>query len=118
MYLDNFCCQSSVEDNAKGGAHAVVSFGYTTVNNISDILLSRRISSVESKDKISSSSTLLCLSPFLDVDGVMRVSGRLTRSSDFSFDECHPMVIPVPVIQTDGPNYPSVFFTREESISS
>ena len=46
------------------------------------------------KDKISSSSTLLCLNPFLDSNGVMHVSKRLTRSSDPSFDERNRMIIP------------------------
>lgn len=44
-------------------------------------------------DKIPRQSPLVKLSPFLDQDGLLRVGGR-TSSTDMSFDDKHPVIIP------------------------
>nr|CAH7733895.1 unnamed protein product [Callosobruchus chinensis] len=38
-------------------------------------------------------SSLLCLNPFIDNDGVIRVGGRLSNSA-YSYDKQHPMLLP------------------------
>nr|CAH7725344.1 unnamed protein product [Callosobruchus chinensis] len=38
-------------------------------------------------------SSLLCLNPFIDNDGVIRVGGRLSNSA-YSYDKRHPMLLP------------------------
>ena len=46
------------------------------------------------KKPISKTSSLLNFNPFIDADGVLRVSGRLVAAPDLSYDERHPMILP------------------------
>ncbi|XP_075167684.1 uncharacterized protein LOC142239804 [Haematobia irritans] len=50
--------------------------------------------SLHSKKSIPSSSPLLCLNPFMDPEGIMRVCGRLESSPGLSYQERHPIIIP------------------------
>ena len=42
---------------------------------------------------VSSNSTIVTLSPFLDSNGVMRAKGRLSKSN-LSYDMKHPVILP------------------------
>ncbi|XP_059224869.1 uncharacterized protein LOC131997670 [Stomoxys calcitrans] len=44
--------------------------------------------------RISPSSSLLTLNPFLDSKGVMRANGRLVQSPVLTYDERHPIILP------------------------
>lgn len=46
------------------------------------------------KKSISASSPLLNLNPFLDSDGIMRISGRLVSSPSLTYNERHPIILP------------------------
>lgn len=46
------------------------------------------------KKPIAASSSILCLNPFLDSDGIIRSSGRLVSSPALSYDERHPVILP------------------------
>ena len=54
---------------------------------------SEEISSLKEKGKISKSSPLLKLSPFLCADGLLRVKGRL-QFAGLSEDSRHPVIVP------------------------
>lgn len=41
---------------------------------------------------LPSKSKLLCLNPFLDKEGIIRVGGRI-RNSDYQFDKKHPIIL-------------------------
>nr|CAH7759089.1 unnamed protein product [Callosobruchus chinensis] len=43
-------------------------------------------------EKLSSKSRLICLNPFLDDDGYLRVGGRLANS-EFNFEKKHPLIL-------------------------
>nr|CAI5860260.1 unnamed protein product [Callosobruchus analis] len=43
-------------------------------------------------EKLSPKSRLICLSPFLDDDGYLRVRGRLANA-EFSFEKKHPLIL-------------------------
>ncbi|XP_075162725.1 uncharacterized protein LOC142235353 [Haematobia irritans] len=49
---------------------------------------------LNSKKSIKKSSPLLSLNPFIDQEGIMRICGRLESSSDLSFNERHPIILP------------------------
>ncbi|XP_075152046.1 uncharacterized protein LOC142226066 [Haematobia irritans] len=49
---------------------------------------------LSTKESISPSSPLLSLNPFLDSEGIMRICGRLVNSSQLSYNERHPIIIP------------------------
>ncbi|XP_059223120.1 uncharacterized protein LOC131996933 [Stomoxys calcitrans] len=44
--------------------------------------------------RISSSSSLLTLNPFIDSNGLMRANGRLVQSPVLTYDERHPILLP------------------------
>jgi Pao retrotransposon peptidase/Family of unknown function (DUF5641)/Putative peptidase (DUF1758)/Reverse transcriptase (RNA-dependent DNA polymerase)/Integrase zinc binding domain len=44
--------------------------------------------------QISSKSSLISLSPFMDDHGVIRVRGRLERSPELTYNQKHPMILP------------------------
>ncbi|XP_059223171.1 uncharacterized protein LOC131996976 [Stomoxys calcitrans] len=43
---------------------------------------------------ISNRSHLLCLNPFIDPKGLMRVGGRLDNATSLSYSEKHPLILP------------------------
>ncbi|XP_075159825.1 uncharacterized protein LOC142232979 [Haematobia irritans] len=49
---------------------------------------------LKSKKPVPKKSTLFPLNPFLDLKGIMRVSGRLTNAN-LRYNESHPIIIPV-----------------------
>ncbi|XP_059217616.1 uncharacterized protein LOC131994757 [Stomoxys calcitrans] len=49
---------------------------------------------LSSKKQIPSGSSILNLNPFLDVEGIIRISGRLVSSPALSYDEKHPIILP------------------------
>ncbi|XP_075157895.1 uncharacterized protein LOC142231162 [Haematobia irritans] len=49
---------------------------------------------LSSKKSISSSSPILCLNPFMDSEGIMRICGRLESSTTLSYQERHPIILP------------------------
>lgn len=53
----------------------------------------KEIISLESKGHIPPKSSLLCLNPFIDDKGILRVGGRLSNS-DFGFDAKHQILLP------------------------
>ena len=52
------------------------------------------LNTLTAKKPISTSSKLFNLNPFIDEHGVMRVGGRLNRSTTISFSEKHPILLP------------------------
>ncbi|XP_075163230.1 uncharacterized protein LOC142235861 [Haematobia irritans] len=50
--------------------------------------------SLSCKKRISSSSSLLSLNPFVDDEGIMRICGRLSASPALRYNERHPIIIP------------------------
>ena len=44
--------------------------------------------------QIDSKSTLLCLSPFLDAQGIIRVGGRLQKQYELSWEQRFPIILP------------------------
>ncbi|XP_075157511.1 uncharacterized protein LOC142230768 [Haematobia irritans] len=46
------------------------------------------------KIKISSTSSLLTMNPFIDSSGIMRSNGRLVQSPVLSYNERHPILLP------------------------
>lgn len=49
---------------------------------------------LSAKKPISSNSTILSLNPFIDGEGIMRISGRLELASNLSYNEKHPIIMP------------------------
>ncbi|XP_075167783.1 uncharacterized protein LOC142239930 [Haematobia irritans] len=49
---------------------------------------------LSAKKQISSSSTISSLNPFLDAEGIIRISGRLVSSPALSYNERHPILLP------------------------
>ena len=45
-------------------------------------------------ENLPKKSTITSLSPFIDIDGVLRVGGRLQKAGAFSYLEKHPAVVP------------------------
>ena len=53
----------------------------------------REIDSLRQGNKVNRDSSILSLDPYIDNDGLLRVGGRLSRSS-LSSDEKHPIILP------------------------
>ena len=53
----------------------------------------REIETLKKGESVHCKSKLLCLNPFLDNDGLIRVGGRL-ENSDFPYDKKHPVLLP------------------------
>ncbi|XP_075163135.1 uncharacterized protein LOC142235763 [Haematobia irritans] len=49
---------------------------------------------LSAKKQLSSNSPILSLNPFIDADGVIRISGRLESSPALSYNERHPILLP------------------------
>ncbi|CAD7001397.1 unnamed protein product, partial [Ceratitis capitata] len=49
---------------------------------------------LKSGKSIGGKSEILPLNPFIDKDGIMRAGGRLSASSDLSYSERHPILLP------------------------
>ncbi|XP_073831520.1 uncharacterized protein [Musca autumnalis] len=49
---------------------------------------------LEKKTRISPTSSLLTLNPFLDPKGIMRANGRLVQSTALTYSERHPIILP------------------------
>ncbi|XP_045498278.1 uncharacterized protein LOC123696250 [Colias croceus] len=54
---------------------------------------SQEINDLNSLSRVDSKSKLLCLNPFLDEQGLLRVGGRL-KNSNISYNMKHPYIIP------------------------
>ncbi|XP_067945220.1 uncharacterized protein [Watersipora subatra] len=52
------------------------------------------LKALESSQSVHKQSSLLCLTPFLDKQGMMRIGGRTRRSLGLSFEEKHPLILP------------------------
>jgi hypothetical protein len=48
---------------------------------------------LQNKQEVSTKSSLKCLHPFVDQEGLLRVGGRLQQSS-FPYDDIHQMILP------------------------
>ncbi|GFT12480.1 integrase_H2C2 domain-containing protein [Nephila pilipes] len=53
---------------------------------------SNEITCLEKNKPLDRDSKLLCLNPFLDINGVLRVTGRLGKSTHLSTFEKHPII--------------------------
>ncbi|XP_075150627.1 uncharacterized protein LOC142224725 [Haematobia irritans] len=56
---------------------------------------------LQQKLKISSTSSLLTMNPFLDSHGIMRANGRLVQAPVLSYSERHPIILPYDAPLTD-----------------
>ncbi|XP_075150765.1 uncharacterized protein LOC142224874 [Haematobia irritans] len=54
----------------------------------------KEYANLENKIRISSSSSLLTMNPFLDSGGIMRSNGRLVQSPALTYNERHPIILP------------------------
>ncbi|GFS58667.1 integrase_H2C2 domain-containing protein, partial [Nephila pilipes] len=52
------------------------------------------ITCLEKNKSLDRDSKLLCLNPFLDINGVLRVTGRLGKSTHLSTFEKYPIILP------------------------
>ncbi|GFU32840.1 integrase catalytic domain-containing protein [Trichonephila clavipes] len=52
------------------------------------------ITCLKSNKTLQKDSKLLCLNPFLDDNGVLRVTGRLGKTTHLSANEKHPIILP------------------------
>ncbi|XP_067933335.1 uncharacterized protein [Watersipora subatra] len=52
------------------------------------------VQSLTKEQPLNPKSTVFNLNPFLDKNGVMRIGGRLNRSTALSFSEKHPILLP------------------------
>ncbi|XP_067938805.1 uncharacterized protein [Watersipora subatra] len=52
------------------------------------------LKALESSQSVHKQSSLLCLTLFLDKQGMMRIGGRARRSLALSFKEKHPLILP------------------------
>ncbi|XP_067940558.1 uncharacterized protein [Watersipora subatra] len=52
------------------------------------------LKALRSSQSVHKQSSLLCLTPFLDKQGMMRIGGRARRSLVLSFKEKHPLILP------------------------
>ncbi|XP_075150323.1 uncharacterized protein LOC142224439 [Haematobia irritans] len=51
-------------------------------------------SALSAKKPIASNSPILSLNPFIDAEGIIRISGRLVSSPVLSYNEKHPILLP------------------------
>ncbi|GFX46599.1 integrase catalytic domain-containing protein [Trichonephila clavipes] len=52
------------------------------------------ITCLKSNKTLQKDSKLLCVNPFLDGNGVLRVTGRLVKTTHLSENETHPIILP------------------------
>ncbi|KAJ0171671.1 hypothetical protein K1T71_012434 [Dendrolimus kikuchii] len=53
----------------------------------------KEMNDLRTQDKVDQKSKLLCLNPFIDSEGLLRVGGRL-KNSNISYNMKHPYIIP------------------------
>lgn len=63
------------------------------IKNLQNQCFNKEIQDLKSTGVVSPKSALLCLSPFLDDEGVIRVGGRLRKSS-LCFNQKHQILLP------------------------
>lgn len=68
--------------------------------HLQKMYFSEEILQLQKDEKVHSKSSLICLNPFLDKNGAMRVGGRL-RNAHISEDMKHPLIIPANTHLTD-----------------
>ncbi|XP_059222926.1 uncharacterized protein LOC131996847 [Stomoxys calcitrans] len=92
-------------NTSAGRSHLRISSGKITAEEIQDVkqrllvmtqkqYFASEYHNLEQKTKLSPSSSLLSLNPFLDSKGVMRSNGRLVQSPALSYNERHPILLP------------------------
>ncbi|XP_055610425.1 uncharacterized protein LOC129757284 isoform X1 [Uranotaenia lowii] len=65
----------------------------TIIKTTQQRFYAEEISCIKKKKPLSGKSVLLTLNPFIDVDGLMRVDGRI-QAAGISFDQQHPIILP------------------------
>ncbi|XP_036346166.1 uncharacterized protein LOC118755440 [Rhagoletis pomonella] len=60
---------------------------------------SEEYTSLKSGKSIDGKSEILPLNPFIDKDEILRAGGRLSASSDLSYNERHPIILPYGFLQ-------------------
>lgn len=54
----------------------------------------KEISCLQNDKPLEKDSKLLCLNPFLDHNGILRVTGRIHKSNDVDYNQKHPVILP------------------------
>lgn len=68
--------------------------------------------------QIKPTSSILSLSPFLDIEQILRVGGRLNNASHISYSQRHPIILPSKHILTNTKRALSSIARRSSSIAS
>lgn len=55
--------------------------------------LKKKIGALKTKGQLDSRSSLLSLTPFVDDDGILRLGGRLEKTT-ISYNQKHPILLP------------------------
>lgn len=63
------------------------------ISNVQNAHFAEEMSCLHKSQNLPRKSKLLCLNPFIDKDGLMRVGGRL-RNANVNFDHKHPLILP------------------------
>lgn len=96
-YLLRFRKNASVNRTSRNtGSLSVIELSYSTnviIKMVQKQEFHNEINSLSKSASVHNQSKLICLSPFLDEHGIIRVGGRL-RNSSLSFNNKHPIVIP------------------------
>ena len=66
----------------------------TIIKAVQSSCFKDELDSLLSDTSVSSTSSLHKLCPFVDGNGIIRVGGRLTESSDLNYGEKHPIILP------------------------
>ena len=66
---------------------------YTCVRCVQQQIFQKEYGALSQQRKLATNSSLVKLSPYMDQSGVIRVGGRLDRST-LNHDEKHPMILP------------------------
>ncbi|XP_063917191.1 uncharacterized protein LOC135132905 [Zophobas morio] len=91
----------SLDDAQSSKSNHILALTINELQHAHDVLIklvqnetfSQELNLLNSNQDINKSSKLLNLSPFIDMQGIIRVGGRL-RNANLSFDKKHPIILP------------------------